>query len=105
MTAEMDMIGRLYHPGLVVINVADPAVMGPDEAAFVVQQYLRPQTVLLTHVNEQATSGGRLIGGTRADRFTRLLRGAGDGAHIEVAYAVSDMTQSFDGEGRRNGCR
>ena len=99
-TAEMDMIGRLYRPGLAVVNIADPAVMGPDQAAFAMQQYIRPQTVLLTHVNEQATSGGRVISGTRADRFARQMSGSAD-----VVVAVSEVTRSFDAEGRCVGCR
>ncbi len=99
-TAEMDMIGRLYRPQLAVINVADPAVMGAEQAAFAVQQYLRPLSVLLTHVNEQATNGGRVVAGTRADRFSRLIGGSSD-----VVMAVSGVTRSFDGEGRCVGCR
>lgn len=98
-TAEMDMIGRLYRPAVAVVNVADPFVMGPDEAALAVEHYLRPQTVLLTHVNEQATSGGRMLGNTRADRFARQVRVA------DVVVAVSDVTRSFDGDGRCVGCR
>lgn len=99
-TAEMDMIGRLYRPQLAVINVADPAVMGAEQAAFAVQQYIRPLSVLLTHVNEQATNGGRVVAGTRADRFSRLIAGSSD-----VVMAVSGVTRSFDGEGRCVGCR
>lgn len=99
-STEMDMIGRLYRPQLAVINVADPAVMGPDQAAFGVQQYIRPATVLLTHVNEQATNGGRVVSGTRADRFSRLIAGSS-----EVVMAVSGVTRSFDGDGRCTGCR
>lgn len=98
-TAEMDMIGRHHRPHVAVINVADPFVMAPDDAAFAVQNYLRPQTVLLTHVNEQATSGGRVVGGTRAERFTRQVSASA------VVYAVSDVPRSFDGEGRCLACR
>jgi L-ascorbate metabolism protein UlaG (beta-lactamase superfamily) len=99
-TAEMDMISRLYRPQLAVINVADPFAMGPEQAAFGVQQYIRPATVLLTHVNEQATNGGRVVTGTRADRFTRMIAGSS-----EVVMAVSGVTRSFDGDGRCTGCR
>ena len=99
-TAEMDMIGRLYRPSLAVVNIADPAVMGPDQAAFAVRQYIRPQTVLLTHVNEQATNGGRVISGTRADRFASQISGSAN-----VVFAVSEVTRSFDAEGRCVGCR
>lgn len=100
MDMDMDMVGRLYRPSLAVVNIADPATMGPEQAAFAAQHYLRPQTVLVTHVNEQATNGGRVITGTRADRFARLLSGSAD-----VLSAVSEVTRAFDGEGRCVGCR
>lgn len=99
-SAEMDMVGRLYRPQLMVVNVADPFAMGPDQAAFGVQQYVRPATVLLTHVNEQATSGGRVVSGTRADRFSRAIAGSS-----QVVMAVSGVTRSFDGDGRCTGCQ
>jgi len=56
--------------------------------------------VLLTHANEQATNGGRVVTGTRADRFSRLIAGSSD-----VVMAVSGVTRSFDGDGRCVGCR
>ena len=99
-SAEMDMIGRLYRPQLAVINVADPAVMGAEQAAFAVQQDIRPATALLTHVNEQATNGGRVVSGTRADRFSRMIGGSS-----EVVMAVSGVTRSLDADGRCVGCR
>lgn len=99
-TAEMDMIAKMYRPSLAIINVNDINTMGPAEAAFAMQHYIRPVTVMPTHVNEQSTSNGFEIAGTRADRFARQARG-----FAAVVLSLSDVTRSFDGEGRCVGCR
>lgn len=99
-TSEMDMIARLYRPSLAIINVNDINTMGPAEAAFAMEHYIRPVTVMPTHVNEQSTSGGAEIAGTRADRFARQARRFAD-----VVISLSEVTRSFDGEGRCVGCR
>ena len=98
-TNEMDTIGRLYRPTLAVINMNDVNTMAPAEAAFAMQQYIRPLTVMPTHVNE-ATSGGIAVAGSRVDRFVRLAR-----AFTDVVIPLSEVTRSFDGEGRCVGCR
>ncbi|HYU78887.1 MAG TPA: hypothetical protein VEK56_07865 [Vicinamibacterales bacterium] len=99
-TNEMDMIARLYRPMLAVINMNDVNTMAPAEAAFAMQQYIRPVTVMPSHVNEAATNGGVEVAGSRVDRFIRLVRGFTD-----VVIPLSDVTRSFDGEGRCVGCR
>lgn len=99
-TNEMDMIGRLYRPSLAVINVTDIFTTSPADAAFVMQQYIRPVTVMPSHVNEAATSGGVEIAGTRTERFARLVRG-----FAEVVIPLSDIPRMFDGEGRCVNCR
>jgi L-ascorbate metabolism protein UlaG (beta-lactamase superfamily) len=99
-TNEMDMVGRLYRPSLAVINLNDINTMAPAEAAFAMQQYIRPVTVMPSHVNEQATSGGVEVSGSRVDRFARQAR-----AFTDVVIPISEVTRSFDGEGRCIGCR
>lgn len=99
-TSEMDMIGRFYRPTLAVINVSDIFTTGPAEAAFALQQYMRPVTVMPSHVNEAATNGGVETTGSRTDRFARLAR-----AFAEIVIPTSEVTRSFDGEGRCVGCR
>jgi len=99
-TNEMDMVGRLYRPTLAIINMNDLNTMAPNEAAFAMQQYIRPVTVMASHVNEGTTNGGVPISGTRTERFARIARGFTD-----VVIPLSDVTRSFDGEGRCIGCR
>jgi L-ascorbate metabolism protein UlaG (beta-lactamase superfamily) len=99
-TNEMDMVARLYRPTLAIINMNDVNTMAPNEAAFAMQHYIRPVTVMASHVNETATSGGVAVSGSRTERFARIARGFTD-----VVIPLSDVTRSFDGEGRCVGCR
>jgi L-ascorbate metabolism protein UlaG (beta-lactamase superfamily) len=94
------VISQFYKPTLLVINMSDTATLGPSEAAFVVKALLRPRTVMPTHVNEQATSGGAIAPGTRVDRFSVLVRDL-----TEVVLPLSDVTRTFDGSGACVGCR
>ncbi len=61
---------------------------------------VRPRSVMPSHVNEQATAGGQIRGGTRVDLFTTFAR-----SYVDVVVPVSDMTRSFDGAGQCIGCR
>src|SRR5207247_2956442 len=91
---------RYYHPTLVVLNMSDTVTLGPNEAAFMMKSLVRPRSVMPSHVNEQATAGGAIRGGTRVSRFETLVRG-----DVDVVVPVSDVTRSFDGSGRCVGCR
>ncbi len=101
MFGDMDtIISRYYHPTLMVINVSDTATFGPLEAAYVVKTLVRPTTVMISHVNEAATSGGKVVAGTRTDRFVTNVRSSAD-----VVLPLSDVTRSFDGTGHCIGCQ
>ena len=102
--ADMEhVIAKFYGPKLVVINIGPggngPTALGPHDAVNVIQNLVRPTTVMPSHVGEQATSGGTLRSNTRTERFARSAR-----AFAEVVLPVSDVTLAFDGEGRCIGC-
>ena len=94
------IISRYYHPTLVVLNMSDTATLGPNEASYMMKSLIRPRSVMPSHVNEQATSGGAIRAGTRVDLFQLLVRD-----YVDVVVPVSDVTRSFDGSGRCVGCR
>ena len=94
------IISRYYHPTLVVLNMSDTATLGPNEASYMMKSLIRPRSVMPSHVNEQATSGGAIRAGTRVVLFQRLVRD-----YLDVVVPVSDVTRSFDGSGRCVGCR
>lgn len=94
------IIARYYRPNLIVANISDQVTLGPDEAAFMIERLVRPTTVMPSHVNEDATSGGVLRPGTRVERFAARVR-----SFTEVVLPLSGMVRSFDGAGRCVGCR
>src|SRR5438093_7510803 len=94
------IISRYYHPTLVVLNMSDTVTLGPNEAVYMMRTLIRPRSVMPSHVNEQATSGGAIRGGTRVDLFERFARD-----FVDVVVPASDVTRSFDGAGRCVGCR
>jgi L-ascorbate metabolism protein UlaG (beta-lactamase superfamily) len=89
------IISRFYHPSLMVINMSDQVTFGPLEAVYTVQNLVRPKTVMPSHVNEAATSGGAVLPGTRVDRFVSLAHGVAD-----IVLPLSGVTRQFDGSGR-----
>ena len=97
------VISKVYRPNLMVINIGPgingPASLGPDEAVYIVQNLLRPTTVMPSHVGEQATSGGVVRSNTWTEWFVRYAR-----SFAEVVLPVSDVPLTFDGEGRCIGC-
>ena len=98
-----NVIAKTYSPKLMVINIGPggngPTALGADDAVHVIQNLIRPTTVMPSHVGEQATSGGALRGNTRTERFVRGAR-----PFAEVVLPLSDVTLAFDGDGRCIGC-
>src|SRR2546422_698879 len=94
------IISRYYKPTLVVPNMSDTVTLGPNETVYMMRNLVRPRTVMPSHVNEQATQGGVIRGGTRVDLFQLFARDL-----VDVVVPVSDVTRSFDGAGRCIGCR
>ncbi len=77
-TAEQETVVRdHYGVQLVVMNIGDTFTTGPKEAAYVVNELIKPAAVIASHANEQATENGKLLAGTRTEQFMQAARGAG----------------------------
>ncbi|HET7672778.1 MAG TPA: MBL fold metallo-hydrolase [Burkholderiales bacterium] len=94
-TAEQDLVVRgHYKANLVVMNIGGfPFTTGPDEAAYVVNQLVRPASVIASHANEPATVGGKLSPTSRTAAFQKAAR-------MPVHVPLSGRTMQFDGGGR-----
>jgi L-ascorbate metabolism protein UlaG (beta-lactamase superfamily) len=92
-TAEQDsVVRRHYKAGLVVMNIGDTFTTGPTEAAFVVNELVKPKAVIASHANEEATKNGKVIAGTKTETFIKATK-------VPVHVPLSGRTMEFDGEG------
>lgn len=103
-TSEMEtVVNRFYRASLAVINFDDGITkMGPDEAAFAVTQLIKPRGVITLHMNEEATTAGRLNPGTKTARFVSLLYAS---RSIPIYVPRSGVTLEFDRDANCINCR
>lgn len=93
-TAEQDtVVEEFYDAQLVVINIGDTFTTGPAEAAYVVNELIEPASAIVSHANEAATSGGKVLAGTRSEAFI-------NSADMPAYLSISGQTMSFDKEGK-----
>ncbi len=99
-TAEQDsVVHQHYQANLVVMNVGDIFTTGPKEAAFVVNELVKPNAVIASHANEAATKNGKVIPGTRTDIFKQATK-------VPVYLPLSGRTMQFNAQGLCvSGCR
>ncbi len=92
-TAEQDTVVRgHYGAELAVMNIGDTFTTGPKEAAYVVNELVKPKAVIASHANEEATKDGKVIAGTRTETFMKT-------AAMPVHIPLSGHTMAFDGDG------
>jgi L-ascorbate metabolism protein UlaG (beta-lactamase superfamily) len=92
-TAEQDLVvRRFYKANLAVINIGDTFTTGPTEAAYVINEMVKPKSVIASHANEVATKDGKLLPGTRTETFKNAVT-------VPVHLPLSGKTMAFDGNG------
>ncbi len=92
-TAEQEtVVNRQYGAKLAVINIGDTYTTGPTEAAFVIDELVKPASVIPSHANEPATRGGAAQDGTRTKAFM-------DAVKTPAYLPLSGKTMGFDGSG------
>jgi L-ascorbate metabolism protein UlaG (beta-lactamase superfamily) len=93
-TAEQDVVVRgHYKAKLAVINIGDTFTTGPTEAAYVINELVKPASVIASHANEEATKGGKVRSGTRTEKFIKASK-------VPVHVPLSGRTMEFDGGGK-----
>ena len=94
-TAEQDVtVRRFYGAELAVINAGGVYTSGPREAAFSINELIKPRAVIPSHINEEATKGGVLQPDSRTAKFKSLIKG------IPVHVALSGKTMEFNGDAK-----
>ncbi|TFH46557.1 MAG: MBL fold metallo-hydrolase, partial [Lysobacterales bacterium] len=93
-TAEQDTVVRQHYGAkLAVMNIGDVFTTGPKEAAFVINELVKPNAVIASHANEAATKDGKVIAGTKSEQFIKA-------ANVPVHLPLSGRTMSFNESGK-----
>lgn len=93
-TAEQETVVRQHYGAkLAVINIGDTFTTGPKEAAYVINELVKPAAVIPSHANEASTKDGKVIADTRTDKFIKASR-------VPVHLPLSGRTMEFDSKGK-----
>jgi L-ascorbate metabolism protein UlaG (beta-lactamase superfamily) len=93
-TADQEHVVRgHYNAKLAVMNIGDNFTTGPKEAAYVINELVKPNAVIPSHVNEVGTKGGKPVPGSKTDTFVKA-------AKVAVHLPLSGKTMSFDSAGK-----
>ena len=89
-TEMKTIVHDFYKANMTLINLGPNAVTA-QAAAYAVNELVKPATVIVSHPNEAATSGGRFAPKTRSAAFAELVKSRA------VHPALSGVTMEFDG--------
>ncbi len=93
-TAEQDkVVNGYYHAKLAVMNMGNGFTTGPDEAAYVINELLKPNAVIASHANEIGTMGGVVRQGSKTEAFVKAVK-------RPVHIPLSGKTMEFDAQGK-----
>ncbi len=93
-TAEQDMVvRRFYKASLAVLNIGGTFTTGPTEAAYVINELVKPNGVIASHANEAATQNGKLLPRTKTTTFKEATK-------VPVYIPLSGKPMQFDSKGR-----
>jgi len=93
-TADQERVVRGHYAAkLTVMNIGDGFTTGPLEAAYVINELVRPNAVIASHANEVATKGGKVLPGTKTEAFMKATK-------VPVHVPLSGRTMEFDENGK-----
>jgi L-ascorbate metabolism protein UlaG (beta-lactamase superfamily) len=98
-TGDQDKVVRgHYNAKLAVMNIGDTFTTGPTEAAYVINDLVKPNAVIASHANEVGTVGGKVRAGSRTETFIKASK-------VPVHVPLSGKTMEFNADGKCvNGC-
>ena len=95
--ADLDLvIRREFHPRLAVFNIGDVSTAGPTEAAYAINEMVKPNAVIAWHANEAATRDGKLLSNSKTAAFKAAV-------HVPAYLPLSGKTMDFGTDGRCTG--
>lgn len=98
-TADQELVVRNhYQAKLAVMNIGDGFTTGPVEAAYVINELVKPASVIPSHANEVGTVGGKVRPGSKTEAFIKAVK-------VPVHVPLSGKTMEFDAAGKcMSGC-
>jgi L-ascorbate metabolism protein UlaG (beta-lactamase superfamily) len=92
--ADQDIVvRRMFKANLMVLNIGGTFTVGPTEAAYVVNELVKPKGVIASHANEAATRDGKLDPASKTAAFTKAVNGP-------VYLPLSGKAMTFGGDGQ-----
>ncbi|HXV83350.1 MAG TPA: MBL fold metallo-hydrolase [Candidatus Binatia bacterium] len=89
-TAEQDsVVRRFLNANLAVMNIGGIFSTGPQEAAFVINDLVKPRAVIASHANEEATKDGKVNPKSKTAQFMKYIK-------VPVYLPLSGNTMEFD---------
>ena len=93
-TADQDLVVRgHYGAKLAVMNIGDGFTTGPAEAAYVINDLVKPVSVIPSHANEVGTVKGKVRPGSKTEAFMKAVK-------VPAHIPLSGKTMEFDGAGK-----
>jgi L-ascorbate metabolism protein UlaG (beta-lactamase superfamily) len=93
-TADQERVVRGYYAAkLAVMNIGDGFTTGPAEAAYVINDLVKPSSVIPSHANEVGTKGGKVLPGTKTEAFMKAVK-------VPAHIPLSGKTMEFDAGGK-----
>ena len=93
-TADMERVVRdYYHAKLAVMNIGDGFSTGPAEAAYVINDLVKPASVIPSHANEVGTVQGKVRPGSKTEAFLKAVK-------VPAHVPLSGQTMEFDANGK-----
>ncbi len=93
-TADQDLVVRgHYGAKLTVMNIGDGFTTGPAEAAYVINELVKPASVIASHANEVGTVNGKVRPGSKTEAFMKAVK-------VPVHVPLSGKTMEFDSAGK-----
>ncbi len=93
-TADQERVVRdHYQAKLAVMNIGDGFTTGPAEAAYVMNDLVKPAAVIASHANEAGTVDGKVRPGSKTEAFIKATK-------APVHVPLSGRTMEFDAGGR-----
>ena len=95
--ADQDLVVRReFNAKLAVLNIGDVFTTGPTEAAYVINNLVKPNSVIASHANEAATKDGKLLPNTKTAAFKAAVQ-------VPTYLPLSGKTMEFDANGKCTG--